>query len=55
MNVNEFDFELPERLIAQTPLADRTAGARRLLRYQCRCLAGQIGGWLGALGVLFIF
>ncbi|MGO0790982.1 phosphatase PAP2/dual specificity phosphatase family protein [Herbaspirillum seropedicae] len=37
------------------PLADRTAGARRLLRYQCRCLAGQIGGWLGALGVLFIF
>jgi S-adenosylmethionine:tRNA ribosyltransferase-isomerase len=25
MNVNEFDFELPERLIAQTPLADRTS------------------------------
>lgn len=25
MNVEEFDFELPERLIAQTPLADRTA------------------------------
>ncbi|QYR23406.1 tRNA preQ1(34) S-adenosylmethionine ribosyltransferase-isomerase QueA [Paenibacillus sp. sptzw28] len=29
MNVNEFDFELPERLIAQTPLADRT-GSRLL-------------------------
>lgn len=25
MNVNDFDFDLPERLIAQTPLADRTA------------------------------
>jgi len=25
MNVEEFDFELPEELIAQTPLADRTA------------------------------
>ncbi|UTH15403.1 tRNA preQ1(34) S-adenosylmethionine ribosyltransferase-isomerase QueA [Macrococcus epidermidis] len=25
MDVNEFDFELPERLIAQTPLLDRTA------------------------------
>jgi len=25
MNVDEFDFELPEELIAQTPLADRTA------------------------------
>ncbi|QHW34195.1 tRNA preQ1(34) S-adenosylmethionine ribosyltransferase-isomerase QueA [Paenibacillus rhizovicinus] len=25
MNVNDFDFELPERLIAQTPLADRTS------------------------------
>lgn len=25
MNVNDFDFELPEQLIAQTPLADRTA------------------------------
>lgn len=25
MNVSEFDFELPERLIAQTPLADRTS------------------------------
>ncbi|SFS58726.1 tRNA preQ1(34) S-adenosylmethionine ribosyltransferase-isomerase QueA [Paenibacillus sp. BC26] len=25
MNVNEFDFELPEHLIAQTPLADRTS------------------------------
>lgn len=29
MNVDEFDFELPERLIAQTPLADRT-GSRLL-------------------------
>src|SRR5699024_6494273 len=25
MNVQEFDFELPEELIAQTPLVDRTA------------------------------
>ena len=25
MNVNDFDFHLPERLIAQTPLEDRTA------------------------------
>lgn len=25
MNVNEFDFHLPEKLIAQTPLEDRTA------------------------------
>lgn len=25
MNVSDFDFELPERLIAQTPLPDRTA------------------------------
>ncbi|WP_219837947.1 tRNA preQ1(34) S-adenosylmethionine ribosyltransferase-isomerase QueA [Paenibacillus sp. R14(2021)] len=25
MNVNDFDFELPEHLIAQTPLADRTS------------------------------
>ncbi|EXX88501.1 S-adenosylmethionine:tRNA ribosyltransferase-isomerase, partial [Paenibacillus darwinianus] len=25
MNVNDFDFELPEELIAQTPLAERTA------------------------------
>jgi len=25
MNVNEFDFNLPEHLIAQTPLADRTS------------------------------
>lgn len=25
MDVNDFDFELPEELIAQTPLADRTA------------------------------
>ena len=25
MDVNEFDFDLPEQLIAQTPLQDRTA------------------------------
>ncbi len=25
MNVNDFDFHLPEELIAQTPLKDRTA------------------------------
>ena len=25
MNVNLYDFELPEQLIAQTPLLDRTA------------------------------
>ena len=25
MNVNDFDFDLPEELIAQTPLKDRTA------------------------------
>ena len=25
MDVKDFDYELPERLIAQTPLADRTA------------------------------
>ena len=25
MDVNEFDFDLPEHLIAQTPLQDRTA------------------------------
>lgn len=25
MNINDFDYNLPERLIAQTPLADRTA------------------------------
>ncbi|MRH43003.1 tRNA preQ1(34) S-adenosylmethionine ribosyltransferase-isomerase QueA [Aquibacillus halophilus] len=25
MNINDFDFELPEELIAQTPLADRTS------------------------------
>ena len=25
MNINDFDYELPEELIAQTPLADRTA------------------------------
>lgn len=25
MNVTDFDFDLPEKLIAQTPLVDRTA------------------------------
>ena len=25
MDVKDFDYELPEELIAQTPLADRTA------------------------------
>lgn len=31
MNVNDFDFELPEELIAQTPLADRTASRLMVL------------------------
>ncbi|WP_168121640.1 tRNA preQ1(34) S-adenosylmethionine ribosyltransferase-isomerase QueA [Paenibacillus sp. HB172176] len=31
MNVDQFDFELPERLIAQTPLADRTASRLLML------------------------
>ncbi|MFB9327225.1 tRNA preQ1(34) S-adenosylmethionine ribosyltransferase-isomerase QueA [Paenibacillus aurantiacus] len=31
MNVQDFDFELPERLIAQTPLADRTASRLLML------------------------
>ncbi|MDQ6418604.1 tRNA preQ1(34) S-adenosylmethionine ribosyltransferase-isomerase QueA [Paenibacillus sp. LHD-117] len=31
MNVNWFDFELPERLIAQTPLAERTASKLLML------------------------
>ncbi|MFC4809029.1 tRNA preQ1(34) S-adenosylmethionine ribosyltransferase-isomerase QueA [Paenibacillus sp. GCM10023250] len=31
MNVNEFDFDLPERLIAQTPLADRTSSRLLML------------------------
>ncbi|GKV54398.1 S-adenosylmethionine:tRNA ribosyltransferase-isomerase [Sporosarcina sp. NCCP-2222] len=31
MDVNDFDFELPEELIAQTPLADRTASRLMLL------------------------
>ncbi|KAA1040010.1 tRNA preQ1(34) S-adenosylmethionine ribosyltransferase-isomerase QueA [Macrococcus equipercicus] len=31
MNVNDFDFELPERLIAQTPLLDRTSSRLMLL------------------------
>ena len=39
MNVDEFDFELPERLIAQTPLADRTASRLLALNKQ----TGEIG------------
>lgn len=31
MDVNEFDFDLPERLIAQTPLQDRTASRLMVL------------------------
>ncbi|MCM3637306.1 tRNA preQ1(34) S-adenosylmethionine ribosyltransferase-isomerase QueA [Sporosarcina luteola] len=31
MDVNDFDFELPESLIAQTPLADRTASRLMVL------------------------
>lgn len=31
MDVNDFDFELPERLIAQTPLEDRTASRLMVL------------------------
>ncbi len=31
MNVNDFDFDLPEELIAQTPLLDRTASRLMLL------------------------
>lgn len=31
MDVNDFDFELPERLIAQTPLSDRTASRLMVL------------------------
>ncbi|MCM3630112.1 tRNA preQ1(34) S-adenosylmethionine ribosyltransferase-isomerase QueA [Paenibacillus glycanilyticus] len=34
MNVEWFDFELPERLIAQTPLADRTASRLLTLNKQ---------------------
>jgi S-adenosylmethionine:tRNA ribosyltransferase-isomerase len=32
MNVDQFDFELPERLIAQTPLLERTASRMMVLR-----------------------
>ena len=31
MDVNDFDFELPESLIAQTPLKDRTASRLMVL------------------------
>lgn len=39
MNVDDFDFELPESLIAQTPLANRTASRLLTLNRQ----TGQIG------------
>ena len=31
MDVNDFDFDLPEQLIAQTPLKDRTASRLMVL------------------------
>ena len=31
MDVNDFDFDLPESLIAQTPLEDRTASRLMVL------------------------
>ena len=31
MDVNDFDFDLPEHLIAQTPLQDRTASRLMVL------------------------
>ena len=31
MDVNDFDFDLPENLIAQTPLLDRTASRLMVL------------------------
>ena len=31
MDVHDFDFDLPQRLIAQTPLADRTASRMLVL------------------------
>ncbi len=31
MDVNDFDFDLPENLIAQTPLQDRTASRLMVL------------------------
>ncbi|GAA0295052.1 S-adenosylmethionine:tRNA ribosyltransferase-isomerase [Gracilibacillus halotolerans] len=34
MNINEFDFDLPEELIAQTPLADRISSRLMVLDYQ---------------------
>ncbi|TXL68078.1 tRNA preQ1(34) S-adenosylmethionine ribosyltransferase-isomerase QueA [Cerasibacillus terrae] len=36
MNVNEFDFNLPEELIAQTPLRERTASRLLVLNKQTR-------------------
>ena len=37
MNVNDFDFHLPEELIAQTPLEDRTASRLLVLDQRNRC------------------
>jgi S-adenosylmethionine:tRNA ribosyltransferase-isomerase len=34
MNVDLFDFELPEELIAQTPLAERTSSRLLMLNKQ---------------------
>lgn len=34
MNINEFDFDLPEELIAQTPLIDRTSSRLMVLDHQ---------------------
>ncbi|MNZ49038.1 S-adenosylmethionine:tRNA ribosyltransferase-isomerase [compost metagenome] len=39
MNVDWFDFELPERLIAQTPLEDRTASKMLTLNKQTGAIA----------------
>jgi membrane-associated phospholipid phosphatase len=55
-----FDLAIRESGLGQQPeptrsLAQRTAGARRLLRYQYRCLAGQVGAWVGSFVVLFFF
>ncbi|MFC4100004.1 tRNA preQ1(34) S-adenosylmethionine ribosyltransferase-isomerase QueA [Paenibacillus xanthanilyticus] len=50
MNVQDFDFELPERLIAQTPLADRTAS--RLLMLDKATGATRHGGFTDLAGML---
>ncbi|MGN1059902.1 MAG: tRNA preQ1(34) S-adenosylmethionine ribosyltransferase-isomerase QueA, partial [Clostridia bacterium] len=38
MNVNDFDYDLPEELIAQTPLADRTASRLLVVHRQTGAL-----------------